>query len=129
MPAMVMAHETDPKTDLINSVGSLDDYELFHNQVLVAVYVRPEKTKSGIIITQQTRDEDRHQSKVGVIVKVGPQAFKPDGEWTWPADIGVNDWVFFRVSDGWDTTVNGQLCRILDDYRIRGRIQSVDQVW
>ena len=40
-----------------------------------------------------------------------------------------NDWVVFRPSDGWSITVNGVLCRILEDINVRGRIQHPDQVW
>ena len=130
MPHMIMAHEVDPKADLINKIGSLDDMDVLHNQVLVAVYMRPKVTKSGIHLTDAYRDEDTSQGKVGIIVKVGPVAFAdPDGRWSWPGDMGVGDWVFFRASDGWNTTVNGVLCRMLDDVRVRGRIQHPDQVW
>lgn len=132
MPAALMLHETDPKEALMGKIGDIRDVELFHNQVLVAVYMAPEKTAGGIIRPDTNKDEDRHQSKIGLIVKAGPNAFQADKSWTWPDDIAVGDWVFFRVSDGWNVTVNGardNLCRILDDVDVRGRIQHPDQVW
>ena len=42
MPFMRMDHADDPKESLKNKIGSLDGYELFNNQILVAVYIRPE---------------------------------------------------------------------------------------
>lgn len=131
MPAMVMLHETDPRDVLIDKVGDISDVEVFNNQVLCAVYERPEKTTGGIIITDSARDEDKTQGKVGLIVKLGPNAFNdPNHEWGFDGlDMKVGDWIYFRASDGWAITVNKKLCRILDDVNVRGRIQHPDQVW
>ena len=130
MPFMVMEHSTDPKQDLKKEVGNVDSVEVFNNQVLVAVYMRPEKTKSGIYLTSGTRDEDKIQGKVGLVLKKGPQAFvDPSNNWFEGIDISLDDWVFFRPSDGWSVTINNVVCRMLDDTNIRGRIQAPDQVW
>jgi len=127
---MTMEHETDPVATLRNELGNLDPVEVFNNQMLVAVYIRPQKTKSGIILTSQTTDEDRFQSKVGLVVKKGPNAFKDDtGEWFHGVDINENDWIVFRPSDGWSITVNGVLCRMIEDVNIKGRIDHPDRVW
>jgi co-chaperonin GroES (HSP10) len=130
MPYMVMSHETDPKKNLLEEIGSVNDLEIFNNQILCAVYIRPEKTKSGIYLTDKAREEDKFQGKVGLIVKMGPEAFADgSGEWFSNNTFSVNDWVLFRPSDGWSITVNGVLCRILDDINVRGRVQHPDQVW
>jgi co-chaperonin GroES (HSP10) len=125
-----MTHDTDPKEALTKELGDISGFEIFNNQVLCAVYVRPQKTKSGIYLTSQTVDEDRIQGKVGLIVKTGPDAFTDDsGQWFTDMNIELSDWVVFRPSDGWSVTVNGVLCRILDDTNVRGRVQHPDQVW
>jgi co-chaperonin GroES (HSP10) len=130
MSNIAMAHDKDPRENLQKEVGDLSGVEIFNMQVLVAVYIRPEKTKSGIILSDKTRDEDRFQSKVGLIVKKGPSAFVDDeGKWFSGRDIKEGDWIVFRPSDGWNVTVNGTLCRMLDDMSIRGRISHPDQVW
>lgn len=132
MPVTLMRHDTDPRDDLLAKIGSVADVEVFHTQVLVAVYFRPEKTHSGLVLPDQTKDEDRHQSKVGLVLKCGDKAFKGDDKWSWPADMGVGDWVYFRTSDGWNLTVNNdrdRLCRMIDDIDIRGRLQHPDQIW
>jgi co-chaperonin GroES (HSP10) len=130
MPAMVMEHEVDPKADLLKKLGNIDDVDVFNNQVLVATYKRPEKTKSGLYLTDGNRDEDRFQSKVGVIVKLGPIAFDdPAGNWFKNADLKVGDWVVYRISEGWSLQINKVDCRLLDDTSIRARIQHPDTVW
>jgi co-chaperonin GroES (HSP10) len=124
-----MAHDTDPKDQILEAIGDLSQVELFHNQVLLAVYIRPEKTKSGLILTDSHRDEDRYQSKVGLLVKQGPMAFEQDGNWFSGLSFNEHDWLVFRPSDGWSITVNGVLCRIFDDVNIKGRVPHPDAVW
>lgn len=129
MPHMLMAHDTDPKDQILEALGDISQVELFHNQVLLAVYIRPEKTKSGLILTDSHRDEDRYQSKVGLLVKQGPMAFEQDGNWFSGMSFKEHDWLVFRPSDGWSITVNGVLCRIFDDVNIKGRVPHPDAVW
>ena len=130
MSNIAMLHEKDPKAALLEQIGDISKVEVFNMQVLVAVYIRPEKTKSGLYLSDKARDEDRYQSKVGLIVKKGPTAFvDKDGEWFSGLDIKEGDWIVFRPSDGWNVTVNGTLCRMLDDMSVRARIEHPDQVW
>ncbi len=132
MPAVAMAHETDPKQALLDKIGDISGIEVLHNQVLCAVYIAPQKTAGGILRPDSNREEDRHQSKVALILKCGPIAFKPDESWSWPEDIGPGDWVFVRRSDGWNITLNSgreNTCVMLHDTDIRGRIAHPDQVW
>lgn len=129
MPHMPMSHEEDPKEKLLEQLGDISDIELFHNQVLLAVYLRPEKTKSGLILTANHLDEDRYQSKVGLLIKRGPLAFEQDGNWFTGVTFNDLDWLIFRPSDGWSVTVNGVLCRIFDDISIKGRAPHPDSVY
>ena len=69
---IAMLHEVDPREKLLAEIGDLSKFEIFNTGVLVAVYIRPEKTKGSIFLTEKTRDEDRHQSKVGLVVKMLP---------------------------------------------------------
>jgi len=121
---IAMEHEVDPKEAIYKEIGDiLPNFELMNTQVLVAVYIRPEKTRGGIIMTTKSRDEDRYQSKVGLILKAGPSAFVDDeGKWFGNANLSRGDWVVFRPSDGWNITVNGVLCRMFDDTAVRMRI-------
>jgi len=132
MPATAMLHTTDPRQALFDKIGDVSGIEVLHGQVLMAVYFAPDKTAGGIIRPDSNRSEDQYQSKVGLILKVGPKAFTPDEKWEWPADMGVGDWVYMRRSDGWNVTINGSrdnLCIMAEDVDIRGRIQHPDQVW
>ena len=130
MPHMTMKHEVDPATDLNKRLGDISKVEIFNNQILVAVYVRPTRTASGLYLTDKTTEEDLYQGKVGLVVKAGPSAFKDEsGKWFNDIDVDIGDWVVFRPSDGWAITVNGVLCRLIDDINVRGRIDAPDRVW
>jgi co-chaperonin GroES (HSP10) len=130
MSLAAVAYDKTPSEKLIADVGDTSAIEIFHNQILVAVYKRAEKTAGGVILPEQVRAEDEYQSKVGVILKTGPMAFSdPSGSWAWGSDMAVGDWIFFRASDGWNTKINGVMCRILDDVRVRGRLQYPDAIW
>lgn len=131
MPPMVMAHEEDLKVEILKKLGTLADIELFHNQILVATYVRPNITKGGILLAPQTVDEDKFQGKVGLVVKKGPQAFVSDEKTDFHGqNVEVGDWIFYKAADGWPQSVNGVPCRIFDnEFLIRGRISSPDMVY
>ena len=64
---MTMEHDQDPASALMKELGDIGKVEIFNNQVLVAVYIRPNKTKSGLYLSDKTTDEDRYQGKVGLL--------------------------------------------------------------
>lgn len=130
MPPMIMEHAVDPKNAILKEIGDISEVEVFNNQLLVAVYIRPQKTKSGIYLTDKTTEEDRFQSKVGLVLKKGPLAFDDNtGQWFSNVDINENEWVVFRPSDGWSITVNNVLCRLIEDVNVKGRVDHPDRVW
>jgi co-chaperonin GroES (HSP10) len=130
MPAMLMEHDVDPRQKLLDDIGDISKVEVFNNQILVAVYLRPEKTKSGLYMPDAHRDEDKYQSKVGLVLKKGPMAFDDNtGQWFNGITINANDWIVFRPSDGWSITINGIICRMIDDVNVRGRVDHPDRVW
>ena len=69
MPSVAMLHEIDPREAILARVGSLEGIEMFGSDILIAIYKRPTKTKSGIILTDKHLEEDLHQGKVGLILK------------------------------------------------------------
>jgi co-chaperonin GroES (HSP10) len=125
-----MEHDVDPRKKLMEEMGDLSKVEVFNNQILVAVYLRPEKTKSGLYMPDAHRDEDKYQSKVGLVLKKGPMAFDDNtGQWFSGVTINASDWIVFRPSDGWSITINGVICRMIDDVNVRGRVDHPDRVW
>lgn len=131
------AAQIDPKRALLDSLPvAVKDYEVFHNRVLVATYVRPEKTKGGIILADRSLAEDRFQGKVGLVIKVGPLAFADDGAARFGGvALQPGDWVTYRPSDGIEVFFvddNGRdatPCRQLEDIHILGRTPDPALIW
>lgn len=128
---IAIAASNDPKKALIDSLGDVSRFEPFHNLVLVATYVAPEKTKGGIIRPDRTLMEDRFQGKVGLVVRVGPQAFVDDDRVRFGGTkISVGDWVMYRPADALElffvneTGREGTPCRLIEDVSIKGRISD-----
>lgn len=130
MPAMAMQHDQDPAEKILKTIGNLDDIILFNNQVLLGVYERPQQTKSGIYLSDQTRGEDKFQGKAALVLKKGPTAFVSDDNYDFKGqDVDVGDWVAIFVSDGRPLVLNKQLCRLVEDQYIRLKIPAPDVVF
>jgi co-chaperonin GroES (HSP10) len=130
----------DERAEYLERVGDISDIEILNTQVLVAVYIRPDKTDGGIYTAPMSQKEDRYQSKVGLVLKAGPTAFVDlEGRWFSGANIEVNDWILFRASDGWalelrrrDAKTNAPinvLCRLIDDISVRAKIANPGRIY
>lgn len=120
----------DAKEGVLKAVGDISDIEVFHNQILLGTYVRPEKTRGGIILTNSTLKEDEYQGKVFLVLKIGPTAFKSDDEVDFAGQsIKEGDWVVVRPGDAWQMNINGTPCRIASDRAIRMRVTNPEVVF
>ena len=131
MPPMRMEHNEDPVKEIKKKIGNaVNEITIYGNYILLGVYERPEKTKSGLYLSDQTRGEDKHQGKAGLVLKKGPTAFVSDANYDFKGqDVEVGDWVSIWISDGRQLYVNGQLCRLVEDQHIRLKIPTPDSVY
>ena len=138
MPVAAMLHEIDPREVILKRVGALEGVDVFGTDVLVAIYERPTKTKSGIYMPETTVGEDKYQGKAMLVLKMGPTCFLDEDGKSF-RDIAVGDWVVIRPSDGWALTLNTMHsgvsvrdtvnCRIVSDIAIRARVAHPDLVY
>lgn len=120
-----VSQSVDPKAEMIKKVGNLKEIEVMYNMVLVATYIRPSKTKGGIIRPDQNVEEDVWQGKVGLVLKCGPDAFKDDADMTFNGQKAeVGEWVVFKVGDAWQLLVGDWPCRLVRDSGIRMKLAS-----
>lgn len=117
--------------EIQESLGAaIEGIDVFHNQVLIGIWIRPEKTAGGVYLTDRQREEDKWQGKVGLVLKKGPMAFVNDARNDFQGqNIEVGDWVLFRVSDGFSLNVNEVSCRLVEDIHIRGTVISPDIIY
>lgn len=131
MPSYNVFHEVDPKFALMEKVGSIDGLQLWNNHVLVAVYVRPDVTKGGIVLPGSQKKEDVYQSKIGLVIGKGESACQETSDgWFKGVECNVGDWVLFRPSDGlhmqWKNNVD---VRLFKDTLIIGKVSDPDLIY
>lgn len=94
------------KAEIIAAVGNLDHIELWGEEVLVAPFIQPGKTKGGIITGVRQQTEDKWQSKSFLILKLGVKAQKiADGGSTYAPKVG--DWCFGFPQEADHVSVRG----------------------
>lgn len=135
--------EYDPRREILDKLGDLSAIEIAQNEVLLAIYMRNEKTPGGIVLPHQNLKEDRWQGKCGLVVKIGSACrFKRKSDQTgieYGLDIKLHDWVVVRPSDTWSLDINSDLgalnvqdfvqCRLVFDDQIRMRVADPRVVW
>ena len=65
--------------------------------------------------------EDRFQGTVGLLILVGPTAFKYDGSYSFEGEPPkVGDWVTYRPADGFEIAFRKASCRVFRSESIIG---------
>lgn len=142
--AISLAAAYDPKAALLEAAGSVDDFEPFHNQVLVATYIKPPKIMRGpngeeIIFhdTDRALEEERFQGKPALVLKVGPLAFLEQAPHYMFGGLTIKpgDWVVVRPSDGLEMFMgspkasNGASVRLFSDVNILARVADPSTIY
>ena len=109
------------KEMLLGMLGDISGQRPLGNRVLVATYVTRQISKGGIIFVDKRKDASRFEGKVGLVIAVGPGAFKYDGAYPWEGPKpAVGDWVWYRASDAPERWIRDVSCRTIEDDRIEG---------
>lgn len=121
----------DPKLAIRRALGdAATRFQVFHSQVLVATYIQPAQTKGGIFIPDKSLQEDQFQGTVGLVVALGPGAFKDDNIAKFHGlSLKVGDWCLYRPSDGLQLYVREVPCRLFEDVNIKMRILDPQMFW
>lgn len=115
----------NPAQAIMDAAGDLSGLEVMGDRVLVGIYMRPEKTKGGIIRPDSNKEEDVYQGKVGLVLKWGPNAFvNPDNGELCEQTIQPGEWGVFMVGDGRQLQVNGLPCRMVKDISFIAKVKD-----
>ncbi len=128
MRALQMMHTIDPKVEIMSRVKDhLPGVKVLGADLLMAIYVRPEKTASGIYVADVTRKEDIYQGKVGLVLALGPLAFVEDETHKFGGVVPkVGDWIAVRVGDTFQLSLGQQACRLVQDVNVRAILDAPD---
>ena len=105
---------------------TLKKYKVCGTDVLFVTYIEPERTGGGIYKPDTSQQEILFQGNVGLVVGMGPLAFKYDSRgFAWEGDAAkINDWIVVRFADCWEIHIDGVSCRFVDPENIRGIIET-----
>lgn len=129
----------EAKKEILEALGDLSKIEIFGAQVLIVPYERPKVKKLAggkeLHFTSADTSDDKWQGKVGLIVKIGPTAFKTTQEAHFGGRLPeVGEWIFHDVKacfmlhvrgDGGKGGREGRLVYAAD---IFGRLQDLTPV-
>jgi co-chaperonin GroES (HSP10) len=129
----ILSTSADPRQAILDLIApALPKIDVLYNRVMVATYIRPEKTKGGIIRPDSNKGEDQWQGKVGLVVKVGTHAFDDDEENAFKGvKAKIGDWVVYKVGDAWEVMVNGKeqmTCRFVRDTAIIAKVTDPEVI-
>jgi len=96
-------------------------------RLLVLPFTPKNKTKGGIIFSQETLDRARIATTCGYVLKMGPLCYKdekyPTGPW-----CKKGDWVIFARYAGSRLPIEGGEVRLLNDDEVLGVIKNPESV-
>jgi len=97
-------------------------------RIVILPHKGVEKTKGGVILSDQLIQEQQWTTNVGLVLKLGPLAYRdkkkfPTGPW-----CKEQDWVIFARYAGSRLRIDGGELRILNDDEILGVVNSPEDV-
>ena len=133
----------DTRSEIFAKVGDLSWLTIAANEVLLAIYMRPDTYGGIIALTDKNRIEDRYQGKASLVLKIGAACrfvrTDPATGVTYGIPIEVGDWVMVRPSDTWSLDISPSMnstdpkdcipCRLAFDDMIRAKIAHPAAIW
>lgn len=133
-----LARAKDPRQTILDMAGDLSGHQVLKDLVLVATYIEPEKTAGGIIMPEKRLEESRYQGKIGLVLALGPTAFKYDGSFPYEGPIPkVGEWVKYHPSNAREFFLGGPggngnsgiSCRHISSDLIEAIIDDPKKIW
>jgi len=102
---------------------------LMLNQILLGVYIYPERINGGPIIRPNV-EEDIWQGKMGHVIAKGPAVFEDDSvTYFWKQKIFEGEWLLASINNCKQMYINNLPCRIVEDRYIVARFEDPRAVW
>ena len=96
-------------------------------RLLVLPFTPKNKTKGGILFSQETLDKARIATTYGYVLKMGPLCYK-DEKFTSGPWCKKGDWVIFARYAGSRLPIEGGKVRILNDDEVIGTVKNPEAV-
>ena len=98
-------------------------------RLLVLPFKQKEKTKGGIIMTDEAIDRSQVAATCGVVLRMGPDSYRdkeryPDGPW-----CKEKDWVIFARYAGSRIKIEGGEVRLLNDDEVLATVENPESIF
>lgn len=97
-------------------------------RVILLPYRGVEKTKGGIVLSEETRQKTQLATVCGFVLKVGDLAYKDESKFPTGPWCKEKDWVIFGRYAGSRINIDGGEIRILNDDEILGVLNSPEDI-
>ena len=97
-------------------------------RILVLPYKGQGKTKGGIILSDETIEERGYTTVTGLVLKVGPDAYKDKERFSNGPWCKKNDWIIFGRYAGSRFGIEGGEVRILNDDEIIAVVKDPEDI-
>lgn len=95
---------------------------------LVKCIVIPEKSKFGIIKPDITIEEAKKEHNIGLVVGIGPEAFRDRHRFPFGPNCKVGMWINFSRYESAPIKINGFDCRLVMDDKINLAFRDLENV-
>ncbi len=124
------------KQKMFARYGDLSDLRLTYGRILIAQWYAEDAPtlasgQKGIILPDDTADNEKWTSLTGLVLKMGPHAYEDNEHIKWfPEEVAsVGDWVMYRQGDGLMVRVWDHICTLCEnEHAIRAIISRPDIV-
>ena len=97
-------------------------------RMLVLPFTPKEKSKGGIIFSQESLDKARMVTNCGYVIKMGPLCYKDKDKFETGPWCKTGDWVIFARYAGSRLPIEGGEVRLLNDDEVLGTIADPESV-
>jgi len=93
-------------------------------RILIAIPEKEQKTEGGVLLPEDTRKREEAASMVGMVLKIGPDAYKdterfPNGPW-----CKEGDFILMRSYSGTRIEIHGQEFRVINDDSVEAFVED-----
>jgi len=124
--AIVVKNYDQALTPLEQEIADAIDLQGY--RILLKAVVIPEKTKGGIILTEEYKKFEKRSYNVGRVLKMGPRCYQPLQNYGGKPYCQVGDWVHFSSYEKEDVYIYDELCYYLNDERVYSSILKLESV-
>jgi co-chaperonin GroES (HSP10) len=95
------------------------------HRILLKAVTLPEKTKSGLYMSEQSKELAAVGYDIGLVVGVGPEAYRDKERFPYGPRCKVGDWVDFSPFEKQKKKFNNYICFVINDDRVNFSIPDI----